>query len=483
MKKLITRTFLFAGILSLTLFSSCVNLAKRFKGHKTIWIGKENTDKYVAVQAETYNITEPAKSPSTPKDLFSLTPEGQAELIKALSIKVVSSPEDFISSLTKKLSAEDNTSTKVKVFPTTITKSIVFSVDRKWASVGYQTNRRLLNRIGDRLSNLEVSVNIPAGSQIQYNSWDKFVTNWVTVDLGKVTSSQQWSATANLSATIAGKTTGADKSTSSNTAGTKTGKADISQTENTTTNVLGNETNKGTEASTSSGTSGSLNFTDKYETSLNLLLSRMKLSGALSKEKMTLRQEGAFGIDLSGNTSVSVDLTFKGEYASPIFVYKIAKFYDNNVAITIANLVKNKTMWIFPNVTDTTTAKLQYKYLYRHVRKWSKKHIPDARQRVKNYYGEVGHGVPSESSYVRPIDVDLIKPEDFKPVTFRIGTGIADTYLNWDDEVINFETSNDAANFLEYLITISKTTHNYGTIKDIPTNNKLSGFRVIKVQN
>jgi hypothetical protein len=212
----------------------------------------------------------------------------------------------------------------------------------------------------------------------------------------------------------------------------------------------------------------------------------MKLSGTLSKEKMTLRQEGAFGIDLSGNTSVSVDLTFKGDYASPIFVYKITKLYDNNnVAIPVANLVKSKTMWIFPNVTTSTTATLQYKYLYRHVRNWSKKHIPEARQRVDNYYGEVGHGVATDESYVAPINVDLIKPEDFKPVTFRIGTGTGAgiQYLNWDNEIINFETSNDAASFLEYLVTISKTTHSYVTITTIPANNDLSNFRVIKYQN
>ena len=486
MKKSSCKPFLFVVIICITFFSSCVNLAKRFKGQQSYWISTQDAKKFVEVQAETYNIAEPAKSPSTPRDLFSLTPEGQAELIKALAGKVTTTPEDFINSLTKKLSSENNTTAKVKVFPTTITKSIVFSVDRKWASEGYQDDRRIIDRIGDRLSNLEVSVNIPVGSQIQYNSWDKFVTDWVTVDLGKVTSSQQWSATTNLSATIGSKVTGADKSISSSTTGTKTGKADISQTESTSSNSSGSETNKGTEVSTSVGSSGSLNFTDKYETSLNLLLSRMKLSGTLSKEKMTLRQEGTFGIDLSGNTSVSVDLTFKGEYAPPIYIYKIAKFYDNNnAAIPVVNLVKNKTMWVFPNVTGSTTGTLQYKYLYRHVRNWSKKHIPEARQRVDNYYGEVGHGATTAKSYVAPINVDLIKPEDFMPVSYRIGTGTGAgiQYLNWDSEIINFENSNDAASFLEYIITISKTTQTYGTITNIPANNNLSAFRIIKFQN
>jgi len=464
--------------------TSCVNLAKRFKSHQNYWVGKDDVDKYVKVAAETYNISETSKPPQASKDLFSLTPEGQAELIKSIS-KKTDSVDKLIAGLTKKLSTENSSTVKVKVFPMTINKSIVFSVDRRWVSEGYQPDRRIINRISDRLSNLEMSVNLPASSSVQFNSWDKFVTDWVTVDLGKVASSQQWSATANVNASLSEKLTGSNKSTSSQTLGTKTGKADISQTENSGTDVTGSESIKGNETTASLGPSASLNITDKYETSLNLLLSRMKLSGTLSKEKMTLRQEGAFGVDLSGNTSISVEYTFNGEYATPISIFKVSLYYASGAAIPAATITKNKIMWVFPNIDSAITGNIQYKYLYRYVRKWSKKHIPEARQRVYNYYGEVGYGDTADVGYIRAIPVELIKPEDFKPTTYRIGTGTGAgaQYLNWDNEIINFETPIEAANFLEYIISLSKSTRTYGTITGVPGSNDLSTFRIIKQQH
>jgi hypothetical protein len=464
--------------------SSCVNLSRRFKSHQNYWVNNDDVKKYVNVSAETYNISEITKSPTATKDLFTLTPEGQAELIKALAAKT-NNVDDLITGLTKKLSSDATSTVRVKVFPITINKSIVFSVDRRWVSEGYIPDGRIFNRIADRLLNLEMSVNLPSSSLLKFNSWDKFVTDWVTVDLGKVTSSQQWSATANVNASLTEKITNTNKLNTEQSLGTKSGKADISQTETTGSEKKTNDGTEVNETSSTLGPSANLNITDKYETSLNLLLSRMKLSGTLSKEKMTLRQEGAFGVDLSGNTSISVEYIYNGEYATPISVFKIPNYYTTGTAIPAATITKNKIMWIFPNISSTVTGTIQYKYLYRYVRKWSKKHIPEARQRVYNYYGEVGYGDSKDDGYIPPISFDLIKAEDLKPVTYRVGTGsgLAFQYLNWDNEIINFETAIEAANFMEYIINLSKTTKAYGAITNTPTSHDFSSYRIIKYQN
>ena len=184
------------------------------------------------------------------------------------------------------------------------------------------------------------------------------------------------------------------------------------------------------------------------------------------------------------NTSISVEYTFNGDYAVPISIFKVPQYYNSGTPIPAAIIAKNKVMWIYPNITSSVSGTIQYKYLYRHVRNASKKHIPEARQRVYNYYGEVGFDdVDDESS--KPVSIELVKQEDLKPVTYRIGTGSVAgiQYLNWDNEIINFETPIDAANFLEYIISLSKTTRTYGTITNIPSNNDLSGFRIIKYQN
>lgn len=472
--------------------SSCsVDLAKRYKSQSSTWVSKEATKRYVEVQAETFNIIEPAKTPTSLKDIFTLSPEGQAELIKALGGKTANVDELF-NSLSKKLSSENNSNNKVKVFPTTISKSIVFSVDRLWAARFKNKNNNevvLVDRIGDRVSNLEVSVNIPNTNNMKFNSWDKFVTDYVTVDLGKVASSQQWSATGTISYNAGAELANSEKSTTGNSTGTKTGKADIGQSELTDGTTGGSEKNKGGKISAGIGGSASVNYTDKYETNLNLHLQRMKLSGTLSQQKMTLRQEGAFGIDLSGNTAVSVDISFNGNFAAPISVFKINSYYDKTTgaAMPATSISKNSTMWIFPDISADVIATLQYKYLYRYVRPSSKKYIPEARQRVKHYYGEVGYRTDAQAGDPDvAVNVTLIKPADFKPITYKVGTtngGGATTFIQWDSEDVNFETASEAAAFLEYLTTLCRTTQTYGTISGIPANNTLTGFRVIKNQN
>ncbi|MBA9078787.1 hypothetical protein [Rufibacter quisquiliarum] len=475
------RHVLFPLIILIT--TSCVNLSRRFKNHDFVWVNKKDLKKYVNIQTESYNIIEDSKPSTSSKDVSNfvreLSPEGQAEIFKALSSKSTSI-DQFATSLTHKLVINNSSPSKIRVFPTTINKSIVFSVDRRWVSEGGNEDYRTFNRIADRLTNLEVSLDLPDSGNIEFNSWDKFVTDWVTVDLGKVTSSQQWSATANVSASTSAKTYGSNKSTLSNTIATKSGKSDIGLTENSDLNNSGGEILKGNEHSTSIGPSASLNLTDKYETNINLLLSRMKLSGTISKSSIVLRQEGAFGVDLSGNTSVSVQYNFNGDYADPITIFKVPDYYKATEAIPVASLLKNTAKWFFPNITEPVPGYLKYKYLYRHVNKNTVKHIPEARQSVTFFYGEIG-----QTSEIPPLKIDLIKPEDFKPITYRIGleTGGTIQYLKWDDEIINFETASEAASFVEYLINLSKTNNTYGTIKPAPTATQINNIKVKKYQN
>jgi hypothetical protein len=340
-----------------------------------------------------------------------------------------------------------------------------------------------MKRIGDRLSNLEIELDLSQNSPVEFNSWDKFVTDWATVDLGKITSSQQWSATASANLSTNNKFIGSDKTTSTGVAANKNGKADINQTENSNSLTDYAEKNNSSELSTTIGPSTNINFTDKYETSLNLLLSRMKLSGTLARKSIILRQEGAFGLDLSGNTSVSVDFIHTGEYAAPIFVYKFSKFYDDKGDIVPAgNLQPKKTMWIFPNITADITGSIKYKYLYRHVKIHSARHLPEARQNVKFFYGEVGYkkDVPA----VQAESINLVSQEDFKPVTFKIGYGTTATFLSWGEKGndINFESAKDAASFLEWILQTAASSKQYGSIIGLPSTFP-ADLRVIKFQN
>ncbi|KAA5547515.1 hypothetical protein [Adhaeribacter rhizoryzae] len=385
--------------------------------------------------------------------------------------------------LAKKLTSTETSAPKVKMFPLSINKSIVFSVDRKWASEGSTNEKRVFNRIGDRLTNLEISLTLDGTHPIEFNSWDKFVSDWVTVDLGKVTSSQQWSATANISATAGSKKTDSDKNTITNAIATKTGKADINQTENNNSSGTGAENVNGNEFSSSIGPSANLNFIDKYESSLNLLMSRMKFSGTLGRRDMVLRQEGGFGIDLSGNTSVSVELNYTGGYASPIYVFKVQDYYNAAGNPNLLSALKKEIiLWYFPDIKNTLSGFLRFKYLYRHVKPGSPKHIPEARQSVLYKYGEVGY----DPKYSSPQLVELIRPEDFKPITYRIRflhTGNM-VELQWNNKIINFEKAEEAAAFIEYLISLGSTAApNYSSLTPSPSGVNLKDFQIIKIQN
>jgi hypothetical protein len=439
----------------------------------------------VEVKAEAFNIADPAKPSIPARNVFDLSPEAQAEFLKVLGKKTGDTAlAPFLNAIRGKLSDNAEAPKKIRVFPLTINKSIVFSVDRKWVSEGYDPDHRIINRTADRLANLEMTVSLPDGKNFIFNSWNNFVTDRVAVDLGKVTSSQQWSATANVSGTITGKLTEGNKLSNSSNVATKTGKADIGQQESSGSNTAGDETTTGKERSTSIGPSASLNFVDKYETSINLLLSRIKLSGTLSSQAMTLRQEGAFDTDLSGNTSIAVEYAYQGAYAAPIYVLKIAKYYNEEVAIPTADLKKSRIMWLFPNFSETIEGTIQYKYLYRYVRKGSKKHLPEARQRVYNFYGEVGYGQKDDDGYIAPLKIALVKPEDMKPATYRIYNGANPAVpIQVDNAIAEFETAQEAAAFLEYLNSISKTTNLFTNITDLPADNNISLARIIKHQH
>jgi len=451
------------GVLIFTLLivlSSCANLSKRFKGYDTKWIRPENVNKYVSIKVESYKIKKTSPTPSKQNDIFNLSPNGQSELIKAISSKT-KDVDELINELTKKLSSTSIKTNKVRVFPMSIKKSIVFSVDKHWASKGYKKNRRILKRIGDRISNLEMSLTLDSKNDIEFMMWDKLVTDRVTVDLGKVTSSQEWSVTGNVNASVS-----SEKNNSTNS--------------NTNVDGVENDTSNNEKISKSIGPSANANFKDKYESSIDLLISRIKLSGTLSKDNISLKQEGAFGIDLSGNTSVSVEYNYKGDYAKPIFVFKTPKYYNSVTPIHADKLIKNKIMWIFPNVTRTTVGEMKYKYFYRHVKRFSSKHIPESRQRASYFYGEVGH-----TDDIPALHFELISPKDFKPVTYRIGfkENAKIVFLKWDNDIINFETSKEAALFLEYLINLTKTSNDYSSTFNIFSNNEVQKCILIKHQN
>lgn len=438
----VTRLLIIFSMLSL---SSCVNLAKRYKGEERFrWINQAHVPTFVTVGVNSYNIKELAKT-ATSQTIYNLSSKAQAELINSVNgHSNITAPDSLIKYIGKDIISPKEAKPKVKIISPYINKSIVFSVDRQWyANNPVNPAARLFNHLGDRIAFLELDVSFAAAQPLEFNSWEKFVTEYATVDLGKVTSAQQWAATASIGAknTIEASTgsSSATESITSNKKGSTS--SDVGE------NFAQLKDNTGLTSAAKNvselSPNASLNFTDKYETSVNLSNRILKLSGSLETNRIVLKQEGSTGIDLSGNIVLSVEYKFTGPFAAPLMVYKFQNYYTGPTASNLAQLARERTLLIYPDINADITGNLRYKFLYRQIRR-GKRHIPEARNKVTLRYGEKGYVAPDV-----PVPTTLIRQNDLRPVTYRIWNTVTDLTLM--GPALNFETSIDAANFLEWL--------------------------------
>jgi hypothetical protein len=435
------------------------NLAKRYKNRTNVGIFKNSIKPQLFVQVDlnTSLISTPKKE-KIKYNVLSLSDKGQEAFINSLNSKGLK-PDELIKLMGNNFDFNKLSKPKIRIIPNTIQKTLIFTIDRlhSYKVYGEKDTVTVFNNFGDRVSYLELNLKLPKQNEVIFNSWDKYVTDKITLNLGNVSSAQNWNASVSAAAKGSGNIslTGSNSkienlsNTESNSILLNTGN------ENTNTSsyqIISDDNNTDTKTNSISssaelGGNATIGYTDTYQTSLDLSSEIIKLSGTLSEKNILLRQESGPGIDLSGNIVVSVEYKLADKWAQPINFSKLNNLYQKNKKPNKPADIKNEySMIVFPDLKDDIKGKLDYKFLYRQVNKGNR-HLPEARQKVTFYHGEVESG---KNVLLENGEMILIKKDNIRPKGYLIGSNNSMS-INLDNKELIFETIIEAANFLVYI--------------------------------
>lgn len=446
------------------LISSCgifkdKNLAKRYRNRNNLEIFKNSVEPQLFVQIDlnTFLINKPKKEEIN-YNVLSLSDKGQEAFINSLNSGAVK-PEELIKLIGNNFDFNKSPKSKVRVIPNVVQKTLIFTVDRlhSYKIKGEKDTVTVFNNFGDRISYLELGLELSGRNDVIFNSWDKYVTDKINLNLGKVSSAQNWNASVSASAkgsgniTLTGSNSKVENlsNTQSNSILLNTG----NQNSNTSAyQIVSGDNNTDTKTNSFSSTAelggdATVGYSDTYQTSLDLSSEIIKLSGTLGEKNMLLRQESGPGIDLSGNIVVSVEYKLADKWALPIKFSKLNTLYDDNRKPIKPTEIKTEClMVVFPDLKEDIKGKLGYKFLYRQVNKGNR-HLPEARQKVTFYHGEVESG---DNKLLENGLVTLVKKDNVRPKGYVISLNKSMS-VKLNNEELRFESITEAVNFLIYI--------------------------------
>jgi len=466
------------------LLSCASNTAKRHKNRGTDLYHLSETPTSFAQVLYNSKIIQEAASPIEVRNITSLSDKGQAQYIKSLEQKYPD-PKDFIKQLNTNFNFNPPKKENVKIISKSVRRKINFTINRQYYRDGGE--HVVFNLPGDRLAYLELSLKIPNDSPIIFNSWDKYETKYTTINLGKITSTQQFNATASLNAKATGEMSVNAGTTSE---GTNTDREVIvingGSVPNTTAQTAeliatlkqSGSSNNIVKAGTDLGGSLQAGYQDKSETSQELSSRIMDLSGSLTEKELLLRQDGAYGIDLGGNVSITVDYLLKVDWAlSEQYIKFKDLFKEDGKPIAADALNYNFITVLFPDVQKDVQGSLTYTFLYRQVNKGNQ-HLPESKQKITYQFGTVDE---KQNIYLKKEDTFLIKKEDIRPVFYTLE--IQGKEIKFKNEILKFESALDAVNFLHYLRELKRLRFDLRTF--VFDNSSLSEEHInnIKIQS
>ncbi len=328
---------LLALVTSTLLYTACGSpkLTNRYATKR--FYSTTNIDSYAVIKAYTFNVaSKPAAAPNT---VFELKEKPQAAYIKALADKVKEA-KDLVKILSQPLEEEEE-----DLKPEFLTKKTSFT---KRVVVSVRNNSTFP---ADRISKIFVTLKT-SDNAVKITGCDKIVTEYQTVDLGKLTFKNNISGEIN-----AGLTSGVT------TTGKKTGNVVNPKTNDT---VANEETFSGTSGGS---LGGKLGFASEFYEEANLKQRYVVLSGSVKENEVSFYEESISGIDLSG--SIISDITFEaspGNQTSRI-TYKFSDLLDPKTALPTQNdkvkITRNITQ--IPNVNKDIALDLTYDVVYRQV--------------------------------------------------------------------------------------------------------------------
>jgi len=441
------------SVSSCTLLNSIgsVDLAKRDRNHDNLELYKQATQPLLLAQVDLNSFI--VQDPETPKlkyNVLSLSREGQAQYIKSLETEFPD-PKDFIKQVNANFTFLKEEDPATKIIPKSIKKSLVFTVDR----LQYHQDGKVstYNLEGDRISYLQLSVNIPAEQHAKFNSWDKYITDHAILNLGKVSSTQQWSASVNLAAqataqsVLSGSSTKETGDSTTQSVVLAPAADPLSTQTNGSSNASSNTGVNGNSLTTGGQVGGSANlaYSNTYNTAQDLTTRILKLEGDMGTKQIILRQEGGQGIDLSGNINVVLSYEITDDWAQPVYFIKYKNFYKGDDIVEFDKLKFSYLTVIYPDIKQDITGTLDYSFLYRQVNKGNR-YISEARQKITFLFGTV---MNNENTVLHMQPVVLIRKEDIRPKGYQLYEGVHAVTAKGIQPL--FENTSDAAEFIHYL--------------------------------
>lgn len=316
-------------ILCILLCSYSCTTVKRYKSATAKETAKDDT----LVEIDLFSTKlETEKTPTPPKTLWDLQPEGQAEYIKQ-STSRYADEEKYIAYLNnlyikpKEIQNTDFTSKDLK---------LVFSISkkRKYNKIG-KLNTTF--NIADRIEYIKYDITIPDSLNVNFVKWNKYETEYSSIDIADVTFNQSLDVTAGTDLT--------NSFTKQKTDGIKT-----------TTNA--------NSVTPSVSATGKISTAEVQKVKFRYLA----VNGKIADKKIEIEQEGMREIDLTGNVIADLNLKFD-EFPQLITTIEGLKAADGTYN-TPDKLKITKYMVKVPyllQIPETIKAKLTYEYAYRHV--------------------------------------------------------------------------------------------------------------------
>ncbi len=385
-------------LLLVCFFSSCSNFSGHLtKRYKSIEVIKNDSIIKNRIDVNAYVIEEKKGERSESKTIFDLSPDAQAVLISELAKKDTTT-DAFISGLTRSLSSKSSDATKIADYSQFETR-IVVSIRNK------------SHMPADRIAKINVTLDI-GNNGIKFLSCDRLITEYQTLDLGKL----------NYSNTQSGELAGKSL--------IEAGREDAIKGEGAGEGKL----------------SASRSFSEEI-----LLKQRMvALNAAITQDKLSLYQEGISGIDLTGNILADITLGVKNLKVEKIYSFR--ELVRNGVKNNSGDVKVNEKFVIYPNIIKDLKATITFDADFREV---SKKHqtISESDDMVKLYYGTV----KDTTNKVVIIPIREMKPNLWK-LTDTLSTDckkgipiqIKNTTTLASGDLL-FDSSDEAKNFLAWL--------------------------------
>jgi len=340
---------------------------------------------------------------STPGNLWELNATAQANLMEILDRRFADN-ESFIRALNNNYFPEQSSMPESTYTRKNLRLVLSVSKNRDYYSVGRGKNSG--HPAADRIEYLRISLSLPEGSGLKFTGWNRFTSEYADIEVADISFNR--SLDLSLGAGI----------------------------------VEDNHIRRTSDA----GIKTSLS--QKEEQSLRYRY--LKLNGMISESSMEIEEEGTREIDLTGNVTADVSVSF-GAFPERIF---IPLFSEDDTAKTVSLMAFDTHVPAMSGKATPVSATLEMDFVYRHVASGSDT-FQEWDDDVEYYTGTVKKEITllDTYDYLPPFHTIGI-PQSGKNITVRDRSGRS--------YALKFSNYSNAVSFHEWLTGCAAVNENEG---------------------